>query len=481
MRIPFRLIIYYLPLLIIGTVLYAPLVQSSFTLFKIDELKGDTTRIKTPILNLESYMNSQWQEDVFSYYNKQFGFRPLYVKLFNQIRYTIFNKAPVPGIVVAKNGDLIVEAYIDEYIGKNFLGSAYINRTINKLKEVQDSLAARGKTLIVVFAPGKASYKPEIIPDSFLSEKKDSTNYSVYREQMLKKRINFIDFNAWFFENKKKFKHKTYPKYGAHWNHYGMCLAFDSIIHYIETKQNLNLPELDYEEINYSSNLKNNDFDIGVLMNTLVPIKQDSNPYPKYKILVEQVNTKPDVLVVGDSYWWCLVGENIPINFFQEDEYWFYNKQQLIQNKKTVPVNKLNLQSSLASRNTILLIASEATYYMFPFGFVDNVHKLYCLDHRVRLNQITESIHQNNAWYNSVLKKAEENNITVEKQIKLDAEYVLSDELFNPKLNIDSIIKLIVRNKEWMTDINMKAIANKRSIQQQIKLDAEWYFENQNK
>lgn len=448
---------------------------------EINSLYGDTITVTQPVLSKEGYFNSRWQEDMSKYLNRNFGLRPFYVKLYNQLRYSCFNKASAPGIVIGKNGDLIIEDYINEYTGKNFLGSSHWNTIAEKMKSVQDSLKARGTDLIVVFAPGRASYDPDIIPDAYIKDKKDSTNYSVFRSLMLEHKINFIDFNAWFTKNNKTFKHKVYPKYGAHWNHYGMCLALDSLIKYIEKQQNIDLPDFDFSEVRLSTELKGNDFDIGILMNTLIPIQKDSNPYPSYKIIESPKQVKPDVLFVGDSYWWCLVGENLPLKFFREDEYWFYNKQQLIQNKKISPVNKLNLQASLANRKTIVLIASEATYYLFPFGFIDNVYKLFCENHQKRLNEIKSSIVSSTEWYNSVLKKAEENHVTVEKQIKLDAEYILSDELFNPKLTLDSIIKLINNNEGWMKDIRSKSVQNNISTEEQIKLDAKWYFDNQNK
>jgi len=42
-------------------------------------------------------------------------------------------------------------------------------------------------------------------------------------------------------------------------------------------------------------------------MNLLKPIEKDSNPYPIYKFSEGPEYTKPDLLVVGDSYWWPIV------------------------------------------------------------------------------------------------------------------------------------------------------------------------------
>ena len=46
-----------------------------------------------------------------------------------------------------------------------------------------------------------------------------------------------------------------YPKYGTHWNHYGMSLGMDTILKYIEKKRNISLPDFDISIV--KSNMKN--------------------------------------------------------------------------------------------------------------------------------------------------------------------------------------------------------------------------------
>jgi hypothetical protein len=234
--------------------------------------------------------------------------------------------------------------------------------------------------------------------------------------------------------------------------------------------------------VNYSTKLKGNDFDIGILMNLLSPIKKDINPYPIYKITNEKENvnyTKPDVLVVGDSYWWCVVGDDLPKKFFREDEYWFYNRDIVFQNNQQKDkVKEVNLASSLAQRDVVLLMATEATFYMFPYGFVDNAYKLYCADNSKRLNEIKNDIEQNQQWYIRVKAKGILNNNTPDKQLKLEAESVLSDELFKPKASLESVIENIRNTPIWMKDIEAKAKENNIPVEEQLKKDAQWQVDN---
>lgn len=466
----------------IALVLFIPMTQMKLELFEKQTLEGGISIAEKPEFNKEAYWDLSWQENFGRYVNDNFGFRTWYVRLINQIRYSFFRHTKAPGVVVGKKGELFIESYIDDYIGRNYIGKSKIDENVRKIRRLQDSLSARGKDLIVVFAPGKASYYPELLPDQYIRKKKDSTNYTVYAQALANKGVNFIDLNKWFFEHKTKFKYKVYPKYGTHWNHYGMTVALDSIIKYIEHKRHINIPDLSYSIVNYNSRLKGNDFDIGILMNLLSPIKKDINPYPIYKIADVKDNPnykKPDVLVVGDSYWWCMVGDDLPKKFFREDEYWFYNRDIVFQNNQQKDmVKEVNLSASLAQRDVVLLMATEATFYMFPYGFVDNAYKLYCDDNSKRLKEIKNDITQNAEWYAKVTAKAAENNIALDKQMQLDAEYILSDELLKPKPTLESIMDNIRNTPEWMKDIEAKAKENNISVEEQLKKDAQWQLEN---
>lgn len=472
-----QVILKYILGFVIAISLLLPILQSNFEIFEIEPLEGITIAEK-PKFKKESYWDLSWQEKYTTYLNDNFGLRSWLIRFYNQGQFELFNTTKAPGVVIGKQGELFIESYIDDYIGRNFIGHSKINAQVLKIKTLQDSLKARGKDLIVVFAPGKASYYPELIPDRYLNKKKDSSNYASYAKTFVQSGVNFIDLNKWFFENKNKFKHKVYPKYGTHWNHYGMCLGLDTILKYIEIKRNINIPDLDYSIVNYNTALKGNDFDIGVLTNLLVPIEKDANPYPVYKYKSNIGDVKPDVLVVGDSYWWCPVGDNLPAHFFKEDEYWFYNKTQLINNEKRQETKDINLSAALAKRDVVLLIATEATFYMFPYGFTDNAYKLYCNDNSKRLNEIISDIKKNSTWLEGIAKKAQENNLSLEAQLKMDAEYILSSEIISPKETVEQIADRIRNDENWMKEIKKKAENNNISLDQQVKEDAQWTFDN---
>ncbi len=476
----------YFLLVIIAAVLFLPMAQHKFDLFETTILEGDITIAQKTEFNSDNYWSLKWQDDFTKYINDNFGFRSWFVRLNNQIRFSVFNCTKAPGVVIGKNGELFIESYIDDYIGRNFIGRSKIGETVSKIKALQDSLKSLNTDLIVVFAPGKASYYPELIPDTYIRKMKDSTNYNVYANEFLKNKINFIDFNKWFFNNKTKFKHPVYPKFGTHWNHYGMNLAMDSLIKYIEKKRNINIPDYDFSLLNYSPVLKGNDYDIGILTNLLFPLDKDANPYPVYKFKGGQNYTRPNVLVVGDSYWYCLVGENLPIKFFSIDEYWFYNRDLVVNNgKKDNAVKNLNLFNSLAQRDAIILLATEATFYMFPYGFADEAYKAVNkkikdgVRRKAYLPALVERIKNTKEWMADIEKKAKEKNIGINEMILLDANYIFETEYCKPEYvaAIDEIKVRMWNTPEWIAQMRQKAKEKNISFQEMIELDAKYDYE----
>ena len=132
----------------------------------------------------------------------------------------------------------------------------------------------------------------------------------------------------------------------------------------------------------------------------------------------------------------------------------------------------------MAQRDVVLLIATEATFYMFPYGFVDNAHKLYCQDNSKRLNELIANINYDKTWLQSVTKKAIDHNISLNEQLKIEAEYLLSEELLNSKESVEDIIVRIKSDDTWMKEVKKKAAEKNISIEQQIKEDAQWTFNN---
>lgn len=469
--------------------------EQQFGLIKLKPLDGVKELARKPRLILANVSTGAYQDSLNNYLNENVGFRPGLIRQLNKLQFDLFNVTKAPGVVIGKNGILFIESYINNYIGINFVGKTKADELIRKTKQLQDSLEKNGVDLCVVFAPGKATYYSEYIPDYYLARKKDTTNYSYYSTNFIKNRINFIDFNKYYKDKKESFTYPIYPEYGTHWTSYGAALAVDSIIKYIEQKKKIDLPDFAYSDVSLRDSLNERDYDIGILLNLPKTLAHKPMPYPKYSYN-EENKVKPDVLVVGDSYWWCMVGDDIPQHLFKEDAYWFYNKDIYIHNVKIGDVSAVSFAKELAKRDVIILMATEATYDLFPYGFISKAYEIYCLSTEEKQKLIIAKINSTPDWKKDIVKKAAENHISVDEQMKKDVDYVIQmdytaikkpeNHMAGDEYNLPEVIKYLEETKErmkktpdWMAQIKLKAKQRNISIEKMMDLDAKYMYDTE--
>jgi hypothetical protein len=88
--------------LLIGvfSVLFLPLIQSLITLVVIPPLKGDVSLPNNIDLTINTWISGEYQEKKEEYINDAFGFRSLFVRLNNQVAYSLFHKAKANGVII---------------------------------------------------------------------------------------------------------------------------------------------------------------------------------------------------------------------------------------------------------------------------------------------------------------------------------------------------------------------------------------------
>ena len=133
-----QVILKYILGFIIGIALLLPILQSNFELFEIEPLDGITIAEK-PKFKKENYWDLSWQEKYTTYLNDNFGLRSLLIRIYNQGQFELFKTTKAPGVVIGKQGELFIESYIDDYIGRNFIGHSKITTQVQKIKLLQDS------------------------------------------------------------------------------------------------------------------------------------------------------------------------------------------------------------------------------------------------------------------------------------------------------------------------------------------------------
>ncbi|MBK7667691.1 MAG: hypothetical protein IPJ32_10330 [Sphingobacteriaceae bacterium] len=452
----------------------------------IKPLKGAYVEVQDTEFSVATWFDANYQNKKEEYVNQNFGLRNYYVRFNNQIDYSLFNKANVAKLVVGKGGFLYEDDYINAYFGKNFIGEEKLEERFKKLKTVQDLLASQGTVLEVVFAPGKASFYPEFIPDNWRSEKK-LNNYEYARDLCKKLGLTYVDLNAWFILQKDLSPYDLYPKTGIHWSNYGSLLAIDSLKNHIQAMSGLKLRSFIIDNVGFSDSLQSPDNDIGEAMNLLNDIQTLPMPYANYHWQDDNGAVKPKALFIGDSYFWNIYYQGLTNNFFTDCKFWYYNETVYPESEPERSVKKLNLSEELKKYQVIVLMATDCNVHDIGWGFVDQVYDLYkedlkdALRKKVYVKLLSENIRRDKVWLADVERKAKEKNISVEEMITLDAIYIYKTEYCKPGVPelLDETIARIKNTKPWIEDIAKKAKEKNVSFEEMMEMDAKYIYDTE--
>jgi hypothetical protein len=467
--------------------LLAPILQNLFHFKKsIKPLDGAYIEVTDTTLTLQSWLSGRYQERQQEMFRAHFGFHNYYVRLNNQIDFSLFRKSNTERLIVGKGNFLYESSYIEAYFGRDFVGEEKLEEKYKKLKSVQDLLASKGILLEVVMAPGKATFYPEFIPDNWRSEKKLS-NYEYCRYLCKKLGITFIDFNAWFLQQKDLSPYDLYPKTGIHWSNYGALLATDSLCKHIEKQSGLNLRDIKIQNVSFSNELRDPDEDLAIDMNLLFNIPTLPMPYASYIWGEENAPVKPKALFIGDSYFWNIYYEGLTNNLFTDCKFWYYNHTVFPESEKERKVKNLNLGEEIKKQQVVVLLATESNIQDIGSGFIEQVYDLYKEDlkdafrKKVYVKLLSENIKKDKVWLADVERKAKEKNISTEEMITLDAIYIYKTEYCKPGVPelLDETIARIKNTKPWVADIAKKAKEKNVSFEEMMEMDAKYIYDTE--
>lgn len=355
-----------------------PLIQTKVNYFEVQPLNGSFATQDFPKFSIENWFNGIYQEEKQTYLNENFGFRPAFVRFYNQSYYSVFNIARANSVIIGKEDYLYEENYILAHLGRNFIGHSEISKTVDKIEVVSNALRKKGIDLVIVFAPGKGSFYPEYIPDEYNPSKITTTNYEVYCKKLARSDIHFLDFNAWFRTMKSSSPYPLYPKTGIHWSKYGEVLAADSMIKYINSVHpQKQIAGLKIGTIETSNVVRDTDDDIEKGMNLMFNISDLTMAYPHFEVLKNSKNP-PTIMTVADSYYWGIFNWGLSRDAFNNGQFWFYNELIYPESfEKEMHSKDIDIQREVEKNDVVIILTTDANLHKFPFGFIDRLYEVY--------------------------------------------------------------------------------------------------------
>lgn len=373
-----------------------PGIQYFTSLIKVKPLKGWFIQEPNPSLNLNSWLDGTFQKGKEKYLKQKFGFRPDFVRINNQLDYSLFGQLNANSLIVGKDEYLFESNYIKAYYGTDFIGDSIVIDKVEKLKYIQSKLNKKGKNICIILAPGKGSFFPEYIPESHKKNTIGKTNYEAYSTQLKLTNLPLIDFQDWFLKHKSLSPYPLYSQGGIHWSRYGEIMATDSIANYIGLLTNKHVPDLIIDRIDVTRKNQFRDYDIGEALNLMLPQNTSTYPmaYPSYHIKSDSTTEQVKSLFVSDSFYWGMFNSGFSNSLFGKGQFWYYN-QQIYPDSYNKPLNvsDIDIIKGVEQHDVVVLMSTDANLFKFAYGFIDQLYLAYQNQNNNQLNQVDSITH----------------------------------------------------------------------------------------
>lgn len=411
-----------------------PSLQKEWELFPLKPLNGYFQTTPYPKFSDSAWFNNSYQVQFENNFNDSIGFRPGWIRIYNQLDFSLFSVPHAERVIVGKKGELFATGYIHGYLGLDYQGDRLIEERVKMLKSVQDILWAKKIFLVVLIPPDKGTFCPELIPDRYMKLKHHQLGRDYFVTKAAEMGVNVLDFNPWFKILKSTSKYPLFPTTGVHWTDYGAWLAADSATRYLADKTGFKMPRLVLKRLEITDQPRHNDDDINKTMNLTWDAPHASLAYPEYRVVSGSGQKKPSALFIGDSFFWGWYDQGIIDSLFANREFWYYDKE-VFPECFTSPkyTREINLREAVERQNMVILFHVGAGGGNPGSGFIDRAYIEFDTTPTNKLREIIQTMKNSPGRLESLRKKALEKNVTPEEVMRDDAIGLFFNDINNKK------------------------------------------------
>lgn len=470
-------------LLFIG-LLFLPMIQQHSSVFRVHHLTAQADPAAFPKFTAKSWLSGEFQEQFNTATEEHIGFRPGLIRFKNQLDYSLFKKANASGVIVGRDNNLFESDYIRSFSGRDYLGDSYWEEKFDRLAKVADTLGKLGTRIAIVLEPGKGTFDQEYIPARFKRHTGKNTNYAAIRRLAEQKGIALLDLNQYFLDKKSTAAWPLFPKGGIHWSVGGMVMASDTLLAFIDRKLGIPVPDLVIDNVEFSDSLRDTDNDLVAIMNLAFEPEHPKMGYPVYHFRSPDSLAKPRVLVISDSFFFNILNAKVPAKAFANEAFWYYNKT-IYPDSWSAPADtaSVNILETVESMDLVLIMVTERFYHRFDWDFTDAMFTRYFTGEAKEYRyDLTRNIVRDFNWFDMVQKQSDYSSIPMVDKLKGHTDYLFweADQAGRIPHNTDYYRTIILKDSAWMDQIREKARANSLTVEEQLRKDAQWMVEHPN-
>ncbi len=341
-------------------------------------LAGAVETAPNTVFSIKDWFSGKYQKEKEAFLNDNFRGRAAAVRLHNQYEYSCFGNIHARDVVEGRNGYLYEKGYIDSYCGRDFKKEkAEADAMLKNTQKLSDWLHSKGKELIIVIAPGKASFAPENIPSEMTCEPTSENGYQYSINALRQTNINVLDLSAYIKAQKKPSPYPLFTAYGVHWSSYGAAIAFDTASRYMAKKLNTKLPNLKISSVKTTCDCTDDtDCDLMQGMNLWKPKKLPEKRAIPNITWDETPTCSQNALFIADSFMWTWTSLYFPHKTFNDYDFWFYNNESWAKNGEYHKKNELNIEKALGKANLVVLLGTDVHLSNIGYGFQEEALKI---------------------------------------------------------------------------------------------------------
>lgn len=345
--------------------------------YDLKKLYGVFIAEEEPEPSAKALFEGEYQQQFTKYYNENFPLRPLFIKFNNQIFYDLFDKSYMydNAIVVGKQRQLYEENYILFYcdIAKQ-TQQQLIDLYAKQLREVQDLLAGRGITFLLLITPSKATTYPEYIPDQFQWFRGPGPlNRQMLMPLLDKYGVNYYDAQAAMQEWRKKQPIPLFCQGGTHWNDLGALYSLQGMLAKLEAVSGKKLTRLRLDGVNVDNNPTGYDRDLAELLNLYYQPYDFPSPHPRVTPLKDVDTFTGELVLIGGSFNWIILDLMHKYGVFDRMDFYYYyhtffrryEAGRKPEEKTTVDVWKMDWDKRIFNKDFVIIEMNSA---VIPFG-----------------------------------------------------------------------------------------------------------------
>ncbi|MBR5780897.1 MAG: hypothetical protein IKY27_02795 [Bacteroidales bacterium] len=464
---------------ILMAILWLPLIQEQFDIFKVKPLTGFTEKTELPELTYQSYSDGKYQIQLEKYVSENFGFRENLIRIYNQYIWAFFKKTYIHFITPGKDNWLFYEGAVKDYYGTEQYSAFstaekakdYFDKNVEMMCQLRNVLKSYDIEFLSFMAPSKVYVYSEYLP----RRDKDTTTINsldYYSNALAEAGFPNIEMTSWFRSMKDTLEYTVFPKTDNHWQ-YTAVYGYDSLFRFMNSLNDFGIPKIKYGKPEpYYVKCHNDE----ASLNLLFPIINKSEDYKlNVEIECDENCKKPKVLFVGDSFIWGL-NEQLPWNEIMDDvEILFYN-EDVFKGFDRVHLykNEINLLRSILRADYVVFYTSAHQWYKATYKFVEEALLALC---------VSDSLMQA-----ETIRIADSLNISID-----DARYKITKEPYlikgisnveNPvirnshEIAIAQIANEIEEDKDWVEALKIQANIQGKSLEEIYKIEADNVLNN---